>query len=451
MSKYNYLLRNYHAIGHADIAIDGITVLSGENGCGKSTLSRWLYYTINGAADFEKFLYQEYVGNLRNFASRWEFVSRDMQRSRMLGLDKQELQGYKKITTDQFEQLLQLENFGAEDIVRAEDVFMQTLDTFAEQLYNYIREETREARKNRVLTYLDIKLGDCTTEKEAVDEFVRRCKRWVDKKTKELSVQVHERGISVLKRMVHYKFDETDDFPAELQLTEDGLDLIDNGSLATIYNLQKAVYVDTPMAITSGENENPFWNELQEMMLSAPPKALPMNAKLLVKRIKQLIGGEAKLVDDEVFGEYPELRFVSEYDGLDIELSKVATGIKTFVYLQRMLQNGYLDDSTLLLIDEPEAHLHPQWIVEYARLLVLINKHLGTKIMIASHNPDMVAAIRSIAEKEEILDTTHFYLADKTNDTHKYVYQDLGHEIGEIFRSFNIALERIKLYGGNNI
>ena len=125
--------------------------------------------------------------------------------------------------------------------------------------------------------------------------------------------------------------------------------------------------------------------------------------------------------------------------------------MKTFTYLQRLLQNGFLDDNTLLLIDEPEAHLHPQWIVEYARLLVLINKKLGVKIMIASHNPDMVAAIRSIAEKEGVLENTHFYLAEKNAESRRYVYNDLGQEIDEIFRSFNIALDRIKLYGSDSI
>ena len=54
-------------------------------------------------------------------------------------------------------------------------------------------------------------------------------------------------------------------------------------------------------------------------------------------------------------------------DGLDITLASTATGIKSFAYLQRLLENGYLNEESLLLIDEPEAHLHPQWIVEFAR------------------------------------------------------------------------------------
>ena len=100
-----------------------------------------------------------------------------------------------------------------------------------------------------------------------------------------------------------------------------------------------------------------------------------------------------------------------------------------------------------MIIDEPEAHLHPQWIVEFAKILVLIHKTLGTKIMLASHNPDMVSAIRYIAKKESILDDTCFYLAQDENEDGYYSYKWLGTEIEEIFSSFNIALDRINEYG----
>lgn len=107
-----------------------------------------------------------------------------------------------------------------------------------------------------------------------------------------------------------------------------------------------------------------------------------------------------------------------------------------------------MNDETLLMIDEPEAHLHPQWIVEFARLLVLLNKELGLKIMIASHNPDMVAAIHDIANKEGVLANTNFYVAQPENsESHQYIFKDLGHEVSEIFESFNIALDNINRYG----
>ena len=55
-NKYTFKLSNYHAIKDADITLDGITVLSGENGSGKSTISRWLYYLLKGVTEHEKYV-----------------------------------------------------------------------------------------------------------------------------------------------------------------------------------------------------------------------------------------------------------------------------------------------------------------------------------------------------------------------------------------------------------
>lgn len=113
----------------------------------------------------------------------------------------------------------------------------------------------------------------------------------------------------------------------------------------------------------------------------------------------------------------------------------------------RLIENGYLTENSILIIDEPEAHLHPQWIVEFARILVLLNREVGCKVLLASHNPDMIAAIRSISSAHGTLDATRFYQAEKDPESLRYTYKNLGSDIEEIFQSFNIALERIKDYG----
>ena len=112
------------------------------------------------------------------------------------------------------------------------------------------------------------------------------------------------------------------------------------------------------------------------------------------------------------------------------------------------MQNGWLNETTGLIIDEPESHRQPQWIVDYARILVLINKMLGTKILLSSHNPDMIAAIQTISESKGLKEVTRFYLAKPSeDDPYQNVYKDLGFNIEEIFDSFNVALERIDSYG----
>ncbi len=140
------------------------------------------------------------------------------------------------------------------------------------------------------------------------------------------------------------------------------------------------------------------------------------------------------------------MRYVRRADGLNISIDEVATGMKSFAYLLRLLQNGYIDNQTLLIIDEPEAYLHPQWIVKFAKVLVLIQKQLGTKIMVASHDPDMVAAINSIAEAEGLSKITNFYQASKEPGELRYTYDNSGNDISRVFESFNIALDRIDDY-----
>lgn len=80
MSKYIYKLSDYHAIKKAAISIDGITVLSGINGCGKSTLSKWLYYIVNGANLYDEFIYDRYVSQIQNIFTGLNFARRDVDK-----------------------------------------------------------------------------------------------------------------------------------------------------------------------------------------------------------------------------------------------------------------------------------------------------------------------------------------------------------------------------------
>lgn len=112
--------------------------------------------------------------------------------------------------------------------------------------------------------------------------------------------------------------------------------------------------------------------------------------------------------------------------------------------------NGYFSKDTFMIIDEPEAHLHPQWVVEYARLIVLLNKEMGVRFLLASHSPDFVSAIKYISEKEGVDDKLNFYLAEKCKEEKEqflYEYKSLGTSIDKIFESFNIAYERMDQYG----
>lgn len=446
MSKYKYIVRDYHAIKEAEIKIDGITILSGINGSGKSTLSRWLYYLVNGAKEFDNFLYADYKEKISHIINRMQFACMDLSRFRRMNNGIQE-----KGTLDNLyevaEKLKAMKVYSNKHVENVQDLFLQALHTTTGFLSTTLTGDLSAPRRTRILNYLNISVQNDDIH-QTIEDFAERNGRLINNLTNKLYRDIEERPYHTFIELINKYFDNRNDSPSSIQLDEDDVNIMEGGHLATLFGLQHAIYIDTPMAIEVGDTENIFWNALREMMVNDnPQKDLSIEEKKLLLRIKDLLDGETILEENDFLDE-KDLRYISRDRKVNILLKDAATGFKTFSYLQRLLENGYLNEETLLMIDEPEAHLHPQWVVEFARLLVLLNKQLGLKVMLASHNPDMVAAIHDIASKEGILDNTNFYVAQPAPpESHQYVYKDLGHEISEIFESFNIALENINRYG----
>jgi predicted ATPase len=116
-----------------------------------------------------------------------------------------------------------------------------------------------------------------------------------------------------------------------------------------------------------------------------------------------LMGGEFK--KDEL-GHY-----YFDKDGKRIELVNTATGIKMFGIFQILSQNNYLNKDTVLVLDEPEVHLHPKWQLEMAKIIVELVKS-GVTILLNSHSPYMIEALKRYAERAGLEDKTNFYLAE---------------------------------------
>ena len=128
-------------------------------------------------------------------------------------------------------------------------------------------------------------------------------------------------------------------------------------------------------------------------------KLLPKEGDIKLN-IKTIIEGE--FIEDNG-------SFIFQKEDKNIELMNVAMGIKYFGILQVLSNSHYLYRGQILILDEPEVHLHPQWQLKLAEIIVDLVKQ-GVKILINSHSPYMIEALQRYGQKANIL--TDFYLAD---------------------------------------
>ena len=101
--------------------------------------------------------------------------------------------------------------------------------------------------------------------------------------------------------------------------------------------------------------------------------------------------------------------------------------------MEILLKNKQLDENTILIIDEPEVHLHPKWQIKYAEILILISKELGVKILLNSHSPYLIRAMEVYRKTYNYEDNIKFYtLTDCTEGKSKKLI-DVTHNLNQIF------------------
>ena len=451
MSKYKYTLRDYHAIKEAEIKLDGITVLSGINGCGKSTLSRWLYYLVNGINGFDNNAFSEYITSLKGLLSKFEFVLREIEM--VEHIHAKSFLGKVIRVNEELDLLIEQTGIIEKKVNKSIQLIYSLLSEIRQILKDYyLSEEVSIERKKRISSFLEIKEVNKDNIEKLLDTFVEDYRYSIYYKKINLFIKIKTRNIDTLYEFLSNLYETGLEKPSNIQIEEDGDELLANNSFSSIFNLRKAIYIDTPMALTANDLSNHFWTDLRDKLKER--KASVTNNKKLLLRISRILNGSVVIKTEKLLGVYEEntLRFVSSDKQIDIPLKDVATGYKSFSYIQRLLENGELTSETLLMIDEPEAHLHPQWIVEFARILVMLHKEIGVKIMIASHNPDMISAIQAIAEASGVIENINFYLAEPyEGNPHQYVYRCLGQDIEDIFKSFNVAFDKINMYADRSI
>lgn len=131
-------------------------------------------------------------------------------------------------------------------------------------------------------------------------------------------------------------------------------------------------------------------------------------------------------------------------NGTKLKMANLATGSKVFSVIKILLEKGELGKSTMLILDEPEAHLHPAWQNRFAEMIVLLVKELEVNILLTTHSSNFVLALDAYMRKHKICKKTNFYQTQFT-DTGMVNYVCANENIGTIYKDFLQYLSEVKM------
>lgn len=426
-SKFSISVKDIRAIKEAEVELNGITVLSGENGCGKTTLAKLLYGFIKTSINFDEVLLEFFYEKLT--------TSNELLRD---FIPKEQ----KKIIDSELDDYLYLSSNSTNSEDYISNIILPKIKTIR-QKYEENEFNLSDTAFSRLLKLYARRVRKF--EAENVIDLLNDYESFMQSVQQEISELKTSRNLKIFNSMFSAYFGENTD-KWNYSFKEYDSSLIDKKSKTVTFqkSFSEVIYVDVPTVFDNYRiltNKTPL-NELRRILVKND--SIPGNNPIAAI-IEETLKGKISRKEDV----FSRIFMYTAKNGQSIPLSQAASGLKCFAVLERLFANGSLNEDSLLIVDEPEVHLHPKWIVEYARVLVLIQKYLHTTILIASHNPDMISAIKYISEKEKVADSLTFYIAKEIDSEGfgKYKFKNLGTDIEEIFSSFNIALDRINQYG----
>lgn len=151
--------------------------------------------------------------------------------------------------------------------------------------------------------------------------------------------------------------------------------------------------------------------------------------KLVEKKLREVVNGE-------IIYDNREKDFIFKKDqGGSVPIRNTASGIKVFGILQLLSSNDFINKKSLLIFDEPENHLHPKWQLKLAEILIDLAEQ-GVYILVSSHSPYMIEALKRYSDLASLEKESSFYLAKENSIQNKDKLEEIFQVLSEPFEVF---------------
>jgi hypothetical protein len=412
-------VKNIGKITEAKVEIKGITVIGGENNTGKSTVGKSLFsmfnsfYAIQQQIREERLLSIENVLRLiyRNFYFydseqikdiddfSKEILSKADEYRKKPELLKKEILSMFNVTSDK-ESFFKRTNF--EDVA---DRIIDILNISDEDIFNSVVNKKINAEFNGQLLNI-------YSESEGIISLSVR--------DQELSVKAVEDTISVSRS---------------------------DYSLHT-----EAIYIDDPFVLDNVDFRRirrriiyaDHRDQLINKLLSRRNNASVVDEIVVENRFKKIYEKLITVCDGSIVQQKNgRLAYQMKNSDRALSVKNLSTGLKTFITLKTLLTNGTIETNGTIILDEPEIHLHPEWQLLFAEIIVLLNKEFGVNILLNTHSPYFLRAIQVYSAKYEMSDVCRYYMSE-IDETGKIFINDVTDNVDKIFAKLSKPLQKLE-------
>lgn len=376
-------IKNIGKIESADIRLDGITVICGENNTGKSTIGKVLFSCFNSMCDFENKIKEQKILEIQNSILRYgttarsisylinvkeEFVPFILSKSNDITLEDINLfiRRYSDIKNKNLlaEDIYSILNMPNEDIL-SEYIFRYFMDVFNGQVKN----ENVSSRQQGIIRAM-FKNGTNT-----INFFTSKCKLNQEVPILHCAYYINNPFI-------------VDYLNANSNSIKSVLRELDRNIIDTINSAQMEQSIDKMADIFDAVANKDKLEEIRKLLGCA-------YAGRTIRKNGLYFYHEGKI---------------------DVDFRNLSTGLKSFALIERLLESGKLKSKDVLILDEPEIHLHPEWQLIYAELIVMLQKTFDLTILLVTHSFHFLESLKFFIDKYGITERGNFYTPQKSEN-----------------------------------
>lgn len=193
--------------------------------------------------------------------------------------------------------------------------------------------------------------------------------------------------------------------------------------------------------------ENKIRDQLAERLLK-PGTTLTegiFDAVAAKEGLREIFAILSDVTDGDVVAKNGDWRLQSDKLTEPLALDNLSAGVKSFLVIKMLLESGSLREKDVLILDEPEIHLHPDWQLKYAEIIVLLQKQFDLSIIVTTHSRDFLEAIELYSKKYRIEGKCNYYRSSEENGVVRF--EDVTGSLEKIYAQMvtaSMLLDRLR-------